>query len=129
MKHTVEVTDISGFNESPVSGNYIIVTSRLSLVSPYLVVGISTLTNSSKTLSGLVSAVTDLGDGRTQISAPGVNFAPGEFFLLTLATAWTIQNDDLPLIEVECNVCGWSYPQKELVNGKCKVCLDAPRPV
>lgn len=118
MKHTVEVSELSGTNESPVEGNFVVSTNR-DFVNRHVVVGVSVLYNKFTGKSGVVSAIT-----ATQINTANVNFKPGDLFLVTLSTPWTIQNSDGPVIEVECNRCGFSYPQKELVNGKCKTCRD-----
>jgi hypothetical protein len=122
MKHTTTISDLSGTNESPVGGDFIISSNR-DFVIRRVVVGVSTLYNKSKGLSGLVSAVTV-----SRIEAIGTKFESGDFFLVTLASAWTVQTDDGPVIEVECNRCGFSYPSKELSNGLCKWCIDKPKP-
>ena len=121
MKHTTTTSELTGTNESPIGGNFIIATNR-EFVTRKVVVGISTLYNKSKGLSGLVSAVTE-----TRIDAPGVNFSPGDFFAVSLDTPWTLQTDDGPVIEVECNRCGFSYPSKELTRGLCSTCIDRSR--
>lgn len=123
MKHTTSISDLSGTNESPVEGDFIVSSNR-DFITRRVVAGISILYNKSKGLSGLVSVVTT-----SRIDAAGTKFSPGDFFLVTLATPWTIQTDDGPVIEVECNRCGFSYPDKELTNGLCKWCIDAPRSI
>jgi hypothetical protein len=123
MKHTVSVSDLSGFNESPLSGDFIVSSNR-DFVTRRVVVGISILYNQTKKLFGIVSAVTP-----SRIDAPGTKFNSGDMFLVTLATPWVIQNSDGPVIEVECNVCGYSYPTKELSMGRCKWCIDQPKPI
>ena len=123
MKHTTSVSDLSGTNESPIGGDFIISLSR-DFITRRVVVWNSILYNKSKGLSGMVSAVTS-----TRIDAVGTQFSPGDFFLVTLATPWIIQNSDGPVIEVECNRCGFSYPNKELVNGLCKWCIDKSKPI
>ena len=69
-------------------------------------------------MSGIVSAVT-----ASRIDAP-VYFKSGDLFRVTLDSAWTIQNEDVVVITIECRRCGFSYPSKELTNGLCKVCID-----
>ena len=118
MKYTTTVSELSGTNESPVGGDFIISSNR-DFINRRVVVGVSTLYNKTKGLSALVSNI-----AVTRIDAVGTNFSPGDFFLVSLAVPWTVQTDDGPVIEVECNRCGWSYPQKELVNGLCKTCID-----
>jgi hypothetical protein len=118
MKHTVEVTELTGLNESPVSGDYVISLSR-DFTTRNVTPGVSVLYNASTGLHGTVSGVTS-----TTIAVSGLKCNPGDFYYVTLSAPWTIQNDDLPIIEVECNLCGWSYPSKELVRGRCKVCID-----
>jgi hypothetical protein len=123
MKRTVEVTELSGFNESPVAGEYIISLSR-DYTTRHVIAGVSVLSNHTTGLSAAVTGVT-----ATMLSVPGLKCNPGDFYVVSLATPWTIQNDDLPIIEVECNLCGWSYPKKELVGGRCKVCIDKPNKI
>ena len=118
MKYTTTVSELSGTNESPVEGDFIISSNR-DFITRRVVVGVSTLYNKTKGLSALIDTVT-----ANQIDAVGTNFSPGDFFLVSLAVPWTVQTDDGPVIEIECNRCGWSYPQKELVNGLCKTCID-----
>jgi len=123
MKHTITTSELTGTNESSVGGNFMVSSNR-DFITRRVVVGISTLTNKTKGLSGLVSVVT-----ATRIDAPGVDFSPGDFFSVTLESPWTLQTDDGPVIEVECDRCGFSYPSKELSLGLCKTCIDKPRTV
>lgn len=123
MKHTIATSELFGTNESPVGGNFITSSNR-DFITRRVVVGISTLTNKTKGLSGLVSVVT-----ATRIDAPGVNFDPGDFFSVSLESPWTLQTDDGPVIEVECDRCGFSYPPKELSLGLCKTCIDRPKTI
>jgi hypothetical protein len=123
MKHTITTSELFGTNESPVGGNFVVSSNR-DFITRRVVVGISTLTNKTKGLSGLVSVVT-----ATRIDAPGVNFNPGDFFSVTLESPWTLQTNDGPVIEVECDRCGFSYPSKELSLGLCKTCVDKPKSI
>lgn len=122
MKHTTTISELSGTNESPVGGDFITSTNRDFIIRG-VVVGTSILYNKSKGLSGIVSVVT-----ASRIDATGTKFSPGDLFLVSLASSWVVQNSDMPVIEVECNRCGFSYPNKELQNGLCKVCIDKPKP-
>ncbi len=123
MKHTTTVSNLDGVNESPIGGDFITSTNR-DFVTRRVVVGVSVLSNKSNGRSGIVSVVT-----ATRIDAPDTRFKPGDFFSVTLSTPWTLQTSDGPVIEVECNQCGFSYPSKELTLGLCKVCIDQPKPV
>jgi hypothetical protein len=123
MKHTITTSELTGTNESPIGGNFIIASNR-DFVTRGVVVGIDTLYNKTKGLSGLVSAAT-----ATRLDAPGVNFSPGDFFAVSLSTPWTLQTDDGPVMEIECNRCGFSYPSKKLTRGLCKTCIDKPHSV
>ncbi len=123
MKHTTTISELSGTNESPIGGNFIISSNR-DFITRRVVVGISTLYNKTKNLSGLVTAVT-----ASRIDAGGTNFKPGDFFLVSLETPWVIQTSDGPVIEVECRRCGFSYPTKELVNDYCSVCRDQAKSI
>jgi len=120
MERTTTITELSGHNESPIGGNFITSSNR-DFVNRHVVAGSSELYNMSTGESGTVSAVTS-----SRIDAP-VYFKPGDFFRVTLDSDWILQNDDGPVITVECNQCGFSYPRKELVNGLCKTCIDEPR--
>jgi hypothetical protein len=117
MKHTIEIFDLSGLNESPVSGDFIISSNR-----DFVTRGVTTasiITNGKSGISGTVSAVT-----ASKITSTGMMFNPGDPFHVTLAVGWILQNADVPVIEVECNVCGFCYPQKQLTKGRCKTCID-----
>ncbi len=122
MKHTTTTSILSGTNESPIGGQFIISTNR-DFVIRNVTVGVSVLTNKTTENSGVVTSVS-----ATQVNAP-VAFTPGDFFEVTLSTPWTLQTTNGVVIEVECNRCGWSYPSKELVRGLCKTCVDVPRPI
>ena len=117
MKHTVEVSELSGHNESPVAGNYIVSSNR-DFTNRFVTVGSSVLYNETLGTSATVTAVT-----ATQIDAATV-FYPGDMWRVTLSANWTLQNSDMPVIEVECNICGFSYPQKDMLRGICKTCQD-----
>lgn len=121
MRHTWTVSELSGLNRAQAAGDYIEDFER-DFVTRGVVVGSSTLYNKSKGLSALVTGVTS-----TRVTATGTNFVPGEMYVVSLDTAWTVQTPDGPLIEVECNICGFSYPAKELTKGRCKVCIDKPK--
>ncbi len=123
MKHTTTVSVLDGMNESPVGGDFIVSSNR-DFVTRRVIVGISVLTNKSNGKSGTVTVAT-----ATRVDASGTNFKPGDFFSVTLASPWTVQTVDGPVVEVECNRCGFSYPSKELTLGLCKVCQDQSKPI
>ena len=122
MRVTRMVSDLSGVNESPIGGDFIIDEGR-SFVSQNVVTGISILYNQSKGLNAIVTNVTE-----TRIDATGTNFSPGDFYIVSLATDWLVQNSDGPIYEVQCRVCGFSYPEKDMLNEVCKWCQDSPPP-
>jgi hypothetical protein len=122
MRLTTQVTEFTGFNESPVGGNFILSSNRSFY--GYVVAGTSILYNKTQGTSGTVSSLSATRVANDTINAP-VLFAPGDLFLVTLATPWTIQNSDGPIVSVDCSLCGYSYPAKELVGGLCKWCRDA----
>lgn len=122
MRVTREVSDLTGFNESPIAGQFI-TSSERDFVNRHVVAGVSVLYNKTTGLSAVVSNVT-----ATRIDATGLDFKPGDLFLVTLSTDWLVQNSDGPVVDVECKRCGWSYPSDELVNGRCKTCVDDIRP-
>lgn len=120
MRTTRTVSLLEGMNESPLAGDFIISSER-DFVVRGVVVGVSTLYNSSTGVSGLVTTAAS-----NRVDATGVSFKPGDFFQVSLASPWTVGTDDGPVIDVECNRCGFSYPAKELTKGLCKVCQDQP---
>jgi hypothetical protein len=121
MRVTRTVTELTGTNESPIGGNFIIDTGR-SFVSQNVVSGVSILTNKSTNLSSLVTTVT-----ATRLDA-NVAFKPGDFYSVTLSSAWTVQNSDGPIVDIECKRCGFSYPSWELTGGLCEWCVDNTNP-
>lgn len=121
MKVTRTVSELTGVNESPLSGDYIESLNR-DFVTRGVIVGVSTLYNQTNGLSALVSAVT-----ASRIDAVGTDFRPGDFWKVSLPTPWTVQEDGTVLIEVQCKRCGWSYPKNTLVKGLCPTCVDQPR--
>ena len=121
MKHTWTIDRLSGYNRSQSNGDFIEDANR-EFVTKGVVVGVSMLYNKETNVSGLVTAVTE-----NRIDALGVGFKRGDPYVVLLSTAWTMQNSDGALIEVECSRCGFSYPSKELTNGRCKVCIDKPQ--
>jgi hypothetical protein len=118
MKHTWTVSELAGINQAITPGEFIEDDNR-DFSNRGVVVGVSILTNVDTNISSLVTGVTT-----TKVSAIGVSFNCGDLYKVTLATPWTMQNSDGSLIEVECNICGFSYPKDKLIRGKCKVCQD-----
>lgn len=118
MRRTFEVSEVSGFNDSPIGGEYITSGER-DFAAMNVVAASSVIYNSSKGTSGTVTTVTD-----NRIDATGVWFDPGDFFYVTLDSDWTLQTDDGPVIDVECRRCGFSYPNNQLMDGVCKTCQD-----
>lgn len=122
MKVIRVVSELVGVNESPISGDYI-TSSERSFTSRGVVASSSVLYNQTKGLSAIVDAVTD-----SKIEAVGTKFDPGDLWKVTLDSDWTVQNDDgLPLVEIQCKRCGFSYPAKTLIKGRCQTCNDAPQ--
>lgn len=142
MKHTTTVYELQGMHDGPNASAYLISSTGDFITRGVLgshtfgcgnlygdghvyaeataeSVSPSILYNMTKGISGFVQAITS-----TTILAENVPFSPGDFFIVTLPLGWTRQTVDGPVIEVECNVCGFSYPSKLLSRGKCKVCQD-----
>ncbi len=118
MRVTRTVSELVGTNESPLSGAFITSSNR-DFVTKGVVVGVSTLYNQSNGTSALVTAVT-----ASRIDALGLSFNPGDFWKVSLSAPWTVQQDGIPSIEIQCKRCGWSYPAKELIKGRCQTCTD-----
>jgi hypothetical protein len=121
MKHTWTISELSGINRAQAAGDYIEDYERDFLTKGVVAVT-DTLYNDTTGTSGAVSAVTD-----DKVTAAGMAFKPGDFYRVSITATYVMQNSDGPLIEVECNICGWSYPAKDLVRGRCKVCIDKPK--
>jgi len=123
MKHTWTISNIDGTNETPIVGDYITSTSG-DFINRGVVIGVSVLTNKTTGVYATVTART-----ATTVTATGVAFNSGDFYSVTLPNPWTVSNEFGPLIEVECNICGFSYPSKDLVKGRCKDCIDKTKTV
>lgn len=121
MRTTWTISELSGINRAVASGDYVEDYERY-FTTKGVAAGTCTLYNKSNGTSAVVSAAT-----ATRVTAAGIVFYPGDFYVVTLPTAYMMQNSDGPLIEVECNRCGFSYPAKELVKGLCEVCIDKPQ--
>ena len=142
MKHTTTTLVLSGTNESPIAGLFVVGSTR-DFVTRGVVAGVSMLYNRTTGAYGSVATVTPTTIQAVSVDSPDwfegegwfvggwfgnfLWFSPGDFFEVTLASPWTLQTADGPVIEVECNRCGWSYPNRVLVNGLCKTCIDQPR--
>lgn len=121
MRVVRTVSEFYGTNEAPIAGAYIQSSNR-DFVTRGVVVGVSTLYNQTNGTSALVSTAT-----ATRLDAVGISFNPGDLWKVDLPTPWTVQEDGLVLVEIQCKRCGWSYPKKSLTNGLCQVCVDTPR--
>ena len=120
MRVTRTVSELTGINEAPLAGDYIKSSNR-DFITRGVVVGVSTLYNQTNGLSALVSAVT-----ASRIDAMGTKFLPGDLWKVSLSTPWTVQDDSgVPLTEIQCKRCGFSYSAKTLVGGRCPTCVDA----
>ena len=122
MKHTWTIDELSGINRAQAAGDYIEDYERYFATKGVVADGTCTLYNVTKGIDAIVIAVTE-----TKVTGGGTRFSPGDFYRVTLTTDYVMQNSDGALIEVECSLCGFSYPSKELVRGKCKVCIDKPK--
>jgi len=122
VRHTWTVDELSGINKAPTRGTTVYAPEG-NFVARGVVVGISMLYNMSTGQYGLVTAVTPT---TLQATHGGwyIDFSPGDFWRVLLAAPWVVQNEDGPLIEIECNICGFSYPRKGLVKGRCSRCID-----
>lgn len=124
MKTYFSVNELTGMNGSPVAGEFITEPSA-KFVRAGVTVGSSVLYNKETDKSATVTNVTE-----TRIDATGVSFKPGQSYLVTLPSAWTLTDpaDNAPVVDIECKVCGFSFPQNKLTEGKCQVCYDPPSP-
>jgi hypothetical protein len=109
------MSEICGIFNGPVAG------TTVPLAVAPATVGITIGTVIKNESNGITGAVTAVNAASVEVD---VSFAPGEFYTITLPTAWQAQNDDGLVIDVECRVCGFSFPATELVDDTCSVCLD-----
>ncbi len=120
MRRTWTIDELVGFHDAPTKLTYLSCSTG-AFVTRGVTIGSSLLTNKTTMLGGLVTNLTE-----TTILA-GVSFSSGDLFLVTLPTPYTMEDEFGPLIEIECRVCGFSFPSKELIKGRCKDCVDAPQ--
>lgn len=123
MKSYFSVNELTGMNGSPVAGEFITEDG-----AKFIRAGVNntcTLYNKTANKSALVTTVTE-----TRIDATGLFFNPGDAYLVTLPAAWTLTDpeDNIPVVDIECKRCGFSFPKNKLVDGVCQVCYDPPRP-
>lgn len=121
MKVTRTISELVGVNSSSKAGEYIEGPNR-DFITKGVVVGVSILYNQTNERSATVTSVTS-----SRIDALGLGFNPGDFWKVSLSTPWTVQTEDGPLVEVQCKRCGFSYPNKTLVKGRCPTCVDTPQ--
>lgn len=115
MKTIRTITEVSGFNDSPVAGEFITSGDR-----DFVAMGVTVASTLTNAMTGLTATVTAVSGNR--IDATGLWFNPGDFFYVDCS--WVVQNTDGPTVDVECKRCGWSYPAKDLVGNLCKTCID-----
>ena len=83
--------------------------------------GIAVGSKVENTSKGITGTVLNIGTGSV---ATDVLFDIGDFYVITLPTAQNLQTDDGPVIDVECKICGFSFPGTELIDDRCKICHD-----
>ena len=123
MKTYFSVTELTGFNQSPVSGDFILDGDN-KFIRAGVVVGVSTLYNMETDVSGLVTGVTE-----ETVTATGVPFKQGQPYVVSLSAAWIITDPDenIPIVDIECKRCGFSFPSNKLIEGVCRDCYDPIR--
>ncbi len=123
MKTYFQVTELTGFNQSPVLGEFIQDAGH-NFTRAGVAIGLSVLYNME---TGVSSAVT--GFTATTVEATGVAFKQGQPYVVSLPVPWTITDpaDNIPITDIECKRCGFSFPKDQLVEGVCKVCYDPPK--
>lgn len=121
MRVVRTVSEFYGTNEAPIAGAFIQSSNR-DFITRGVVIGVSTLYNQTNGTSALVSAAS-----ATRLDAVGISFNPGDLWRVTLPTPWTVQEDGVSSVEIQCKRCGWSYPKKTLVKGLCPTCVDESR--
>jgi hypothetical protein len=120
MKVYFQITELTGFNQSPISGDFILDSGSL-FIRAGVIVGIPILYNMETGISGLVTNLT-----KETITATSVPFKQGQPYIVTLSTPWTITDPDenIPITDIECKWCGFSFPSNKLIEGVCRDCYD-----
>ncbi len=123
MKTYFQVTELTGFNQSPTPGDFIL-DSGNKFIRAGVIASVSTLYNMETGISGLVTGVTE-----EVVTATGVSFKQGQPYVVTLSAAWTITDPDenIPITDIECKRCGFSFPSNKLIEGVCRDCYDPLR--
>jgi hypothetical protein len=124
MKSYLQVDELTGMNRSPIAGEFI-TENDAKFLRAGVTVGLSVLYNMETGVSGTVTGATE-----TRVDATGVPFKPGQPYIVSLPSDWTVTDpaDNIPIVDIECKRCGFSFPKKKLVEGYCKDCYDPPRP-
>ena len=123
MKSYFQITELTGFNQSPTSGDFILDGGN-KFIRSGVVIGVSILYNMETGISSLVTDVTE-----ETITATGVPFKQGQPYIVTLSVPWTITDPDenIPITDIECKRCGFSFPSNKLIEGVCRDCYDPLR--
>ena len=118
--HTVSITEISGIITQPLvpTGDTAFVLNGNRDASFYGINIGDVIENKTKGTTGVVMNIVE------QVVHTDLWFNVGDFYLITLATPSILKNEDGPITETECKICGFS---RELDSkGRCKDCRDKP---
>jgi hypothetical protein len=119
QQHTLEI--LSGPHEGSTAGVNLV--SSWDFTTAGVQVGDAVINHTLGT-SGTVQSLVNDNTLETDI-----NFQPGDFFEVTLSTAWSVASNLGPVYELICKMCGKSCKSEELdsYDGRCKKCYDEPR--
>jgi hypothetical protein len=89
-------------------------------------VGVITTNVVENRQTGQTGTVTVVG---TNLTAD-IQFSPGDPYIITLTTPYTVASSEEPVYELVCKMCGFQCKKKELdtYQGRCKVCFDPDPP-
>ena len=120
MRQTHTLSEITGLNRCLTVG-YSIVDAW-----DWTAVGVIPTDVVENRTTGKTGTVTVVGTDLTT----DVQFSPGDPYIITLSTAYTVVSSEEPVYELVCKMCGWQTKKEELdtYQGRCKVCFDPDPP-
>lgn len=119
MRQHWTMTEVAGLNRRLTVGNSIV--DAHDFLTEGVAIG-DVVTNVERGTAGTATGVA-LHEVSTTIP-----FGPGEPYIITLGTAWTVANEFGPCYEFICRQCGFATERSKMTDGKCPTCQDEPWP-
>jgi len=117
MRTTYSMSEINGIFNGAMPGN----SFELQISPSYVGIALgSVIRNTSKGTAGTITGISD------NVITADIDFSLGDFYVIELPQPWIAQTPDGLVIDVECKICGFSFPWDQLIDGVCGVCFDTP---